>query len=449
MGSYDISRARSRRRRAAIAGMVAAQVAAGGGWAATAHAAPSTARVSISSAGLQGNGPSGGAVVNSDGSYIAFSSNATNFAGGISTGQVYLRDKLRGATELMSMGGLGLPNGRALAPAISDDGRFIAFQSFASNLVSGDTNGADDIFVKDRVTGTVTRVSVSSSGAQGNGTSHSPAISGDGRYVAYASASSGLVSGDTNSRDDIFVHDRVTRTTTRASVGTTGVQADGHSSNPSLDRTGSRVAFDSAASNLVSGADTNRTTDVFVASRTRVLLRASQSSSGAEGNSSSRNPAISGNGTAVAYESRANNLVSGDTNGRSDVFHHTLTGRVTSRVVNGRNSAFTNDPGNGDSGGAAISPDGRIVAFHSTATNLVASDANGSVLDVFVANLDAARGSQNRLASVSTSGGAGDGGSAVPALSSNSQVVVYHSNATNLVPGDTNRSLDAFSRTLQ
>jgi WD40-like Beta Propeller Repeat len=450
MGSHMSNEARRRRRRVALAGLVAAQVAAGVGWAGAAHAAPSTARVSINSAGQQGNGPSGGAVVNSDGNYIAFSSNATNLAGGITTGQVYLRDKIRGVTELVSKAvGGPLPNGRALDPDISDDGRFIAFQSFASNLVSGDTNGVDDVFVKDQVAGTVKRVSVSSSGSQGNDTSFQPAISGDGRYIAYGSRASNLVSGDTNGVADIFVHDRVFGTTTRASVGTTGVQSNRDSSNPSLSRDGAKVAFDSPASNLIAGADTNGTTDVFVASRTGVILRASQSSFGQEGNSSSRNAAISGDGRAVAYESSASNLVSGDTNGRRDVFHHDLITRLTNRVVNGRNSGLINDPGNGDSGGAAISHTGRIVAFHSAATNLVSADPNGAVLDVFVANLDRPLGAQNTLASVSTAGAAANGASAIPDLSSNNQVVTFHSQASNLVAGDTNGTLDAFARTLQ
>jgi hypothetical protein len=450
MGSHVSNTPWRRRRRVALAGLVAAQVAAGVGWAGVAHAAPSTARVSINNGGTQGNGPSGGAVVNSDGNYVAFSSNATNLALGITLGQIYLRDNIRGTTELVSRATGGpLPNGRALDPAISDDGRFIAFQSFASNLVSGDTNGADDVFVKDQLEGTVKRVSRSSSGSQGNGTSFQPTISGDGRYVAYASVASNLVSGDTNGVDDIFVHDRVFGTTTRASVGTTGVQSDRHSANPSLDRAGSKVAFDSAASNLIAGADTNGTTDVFVASRTGVLLRASQSSFGQEGNSSSRNAAISGDGRAVAYESSASNLVSGDTNGRRDVFHHDLITRLTTRVVNGRNSALTNDPGNGDSGGPAISHTGRIVAFHSSATNLVGADANGAVLDVFVANLDRPLGAQNTLASVSTAGAAANSASAIPDLSSNNQVVTYHSQASNLVAGDTNATLDAIARILQ
>jgi Tol biopolymer transport system component len=439
------NRRRSRRRRVAVAGLVASQVAVGTAFAATAQAA-TTERVSISSAGQQGNDHSGGADASSDGSYIVFSSVATNLAGGITQGQVYVRDKIRGATELVSMGNLGLPNGRALAPSISDDGRFVAFQSFASNLVSGDTNAADDIFVKDRQTGTVTRVSVSSSGAQGSGVSSDPAISGDGRYVAFASSSSTLVGGDTNGTQDVFVHDTVTRTTTRASVGTTGVQGNSVSSNPVLSRDGSRVAFESAASNLIGGADTNQMVDIFVGSRSRVQLRASQSSAAVQGNSSSRNAALSGDGSAVVFDSRTTNLVDGDTNNRVDVFHHNLVTRQTTRVVNGAGSGLVNNPGNGDSLAPSTNHNGRLVAFSSKATNLVANDANGSVGDVFVANLDAARGAQNTLVSVTSGGAAANGVSSAPALSSNGQVVAFASAATNLAAGDTNGKTDAFAR---
>ena len=135
--------------------------------------------------------------------------------------------------------------------AISTDGRYVTFRSQANDLVANDTNGTVwDVFVKDLATGAIERVSVSSSGTQANGTSMDPVISGDGRYVAFASGATNLVSGDTNGQRDLFLHDRDTDTTTRISVGTGGAQANGASNEPSIDDAGRYIAFASAASGL-------------------------------------------------------------------------------------------------------------------------------------------------------------------------------------------------------
>jgi hypothetical protein len=432
------------RRGLAVAGLVAAQAVAGVGWTGTAHAAPSTTRVSVTSTGQQANSASVTPAVNIDGTVIAFSSRASNLPGANTEGQIYVRDKLQGRTDLVSKKAGGVAgNDDSVDPAVSGDGRLVAFQSQASNLVAGDTNGVTDVFVHDRFTAATTRVSVASSGAQGNGSSAQPAISEDGRYVAFASAATALVPGDTNGVMDVFVHDRVTKTTTRASVSVTGAQANNASSNPSIARFGGKIAFQSSASNLVAEPDTNGTDDVFVASRTKVLLRASQSSTGAGGNLSSRDAVISANGLAVAYQSGASNLVAGDTNSRRDIFHHGVATRVTTLV----NRAANGGVANGDSLAPSISDDGRRVAYTSAATDLVPRDANGMISDVFLTSIDAAPGAQNTLVSVSTSGTTANLASAFPALSANGQVTAFHSSATNLVAGDTNNTLDVFART--
>jgi Tol biopolymer transport system component len=428
----------------ALVGLVAAQAVAGVGWSGTAHAAPSTTRVSVASTGAQANGASAAPAVNLDGTVIAFSSSATNLVAGAPAGQIYVRDKIQGRTDLVSKKPGGIAgNGSSVDPSISGDGRLVAFQSRATNLVSGDTNGVTDVFVHDRFTGATTRVSVASTGAQGNGTSAQPAISEDGRYVAFSSSASNLVPGDTNGVTDVFVHDRVNKTTTRASLSVTGAQANGASSNPSIARFGGTIAFQSSASNLVAEVDTNGTSDVFVASRTRVRLRASQSTSGTVGNLSSRDAVISANGLAVAYQSGATNLVAGDTNSRRDIFHHGVGTRLTTLV----NRAANGGVANGDSLGPSISADGRRVAYSSSATDLVARDANGAITDVFVTSLDAAPGAQNALVSVSGGGAAGNGASAFPAITADGAGTAFHSSATNLVSGDTNGTLDVFART--
>jgi Tol biopolymer transport system component len=174
-----------------------------------------------------------------------------------------------GTTERVSVSSAGAQGNRAtFDPAISSDGRFVVFASRASNLVPGDTNHRADIFVHDRTTGTTERVSVSGAGAEGNGGSRYPSISSDGHFVVFASRASNLVPGDTNHRMDIFLHDRTTGATERVSLTQTGGQAQGHSGWAAISANGHQIAFVSHANNLVSG-DTNGRTDVFV--RDRIL----------------------------------------------------------------------------------------------------------------------------------------------------------------------------------
>jgi Tol biopolymer transport system component len=146
-------------------------------------------------------------------------------------------------------------------PAISAEGRFIAFESDASNLVEGDTNGVADVFVRNQKTKMTLRVSIDSNGSQGNDSSHAPALSADGRFVAFESYASNLVEGDTNGTSDIFIHDRKTGETTRVSMDSQGNQSNGHSAVPALSADGRLVAFESHASNLVEG-DINGTSDI-------------------------------------------------------------------------------------------------------------------------------------------------------------------------------------------
>jgi Tol biopolymer transport system component len=205
-------------------------------------------------------------------------------------------------------------------PSISSDGRWVAFESGASNLVSGDTNAAPDIFVHDRETGTTTRVSIASNGAQSNNGSFAPSISADGTQVVFYSNASNLVAGDTNGVADVFVHDRQTGKTTRASLASNRAQSGGFSDAASISADGRWVVFASRAENLVSG-DTNDSTDVFVHDRyTGETVRASVAANGAQAESYSNFPSISGNGRWIAFASPAKNLVAQDTNNALDVF---------------------------------------------------------------------------------------------------------------------------------
>ena len=236
----------------------------------------------------------------------------------------------------------------------------MAFVSYASNLVSGDTNEWDDIFVYDRQADITTRVSVASDGTQGNDWSYTPSISADGRYVAFQSASTNLVSDDSNGFFDIFVHDRQTGTTTLVSVASDGSLGNNASNSTSISADGRYVAFLSGATNLVS-EDTNLGhEDVFVHDRqtgqTSLVSRASDGTQGIYGSSS---PSISADGRFVAFSSFAYNLVSEDTNNMYDIFVHDRQTGATTRV----SVASDGTQGYDDSIGAYISADGRYVAF--------------------------------------------------------------------------------------
>jgi Tol biopolymer transport system component len=200
----------------------------------------------------------------------------------------------------------------------------VAFSSLASNLVPVDANGTYDVFVRDRQSGTTELVSVDSNAVQGNGDSDVPAISGDGRFVAFTSFASNLVTGDTNGFGDVFVHDRQGGTTVRVSVDSTGEQGNGESGflRPAISADGRFVAFHSLASNLVA-LDTNGTEDVFVHDRqSGTTERVSLDSAGVQGNNGSFSASLSANGRYVTFDSVATNLVPGDTNGSQDIFIH-------------------------------------------------------------------------------------------------------------------------------
>lgn len=282
-----------------------------------------TTRASVATGGTEANNPSELPSVSADGRFVSFFSGASNLVAGDTNGNpdVFVRNLADGTIERISVATDGTQAaGSSDYSSISADGRFVAFYSTATNLVNGDTNATSDIFVRDRQTNTTTRVSVADNGTQGNGSSDTPSISADGRFVAFSSTASNLVSNDTNGLLDVFVHDRQSKTTERVSVPSAGGQANGVSAWPSISADGRFVAFLSSASNLVSG-DTNGFDDVFVRDRqTGTTGLISKGLGGAAANGSSNSPSISADGRYVAFSSLASNLVSGDTNGGTDVF---------------------------------------------------------------------------------------------------------------------------------
>ena len=407
-------------------------------------AAQETTRVSVDSSGQQATSWSTGGELTPDGRYVIFTSNATNLVAGDTNGfvDIFVRDRLSGVTEIVNVSSAGVQaNASSSYHCISADGRFAAFSSFATNLVAGDTNGLMDVFVRDRLNGTTERVSVSTSGAQGDfGYSDHPSISADGRFVAFDSFASTLVAGDTNGFIDDFVRDRLNGTTERVSVGAAGLQGNYHSQFPSISADGRFVAFETEANNLVMG-DTNARVDVLVRDRLNgTTLRVSVASGGAQATGGdSLRPALSADGRCVAFESDATNLVAGDTNAFRDIFVHELASGATERV----SLDWLGNQSSPECNFASISGDGRLVTFHSPAA-LVPGDFNG-FHDVFLR--DRLLATTDRV-SVSSGGAEGNLLSTSGSLSADGRFVVFPSVATNLVSGDTNSQGDVFVRDL-
>lgn len=337
-------------------------------------------------------------------------------------------------------------NGSSRNPSVSADGRFVAFASDAGNLVQGDSNGFSDVFVRDLLTGETTRVSLSATGGETDESSIDPSISADGRLVAFWSAATNIVDDDTNGKNDVFVHDRVTGTTVRASEASLGVEANGGSTDPVISSNGRFVAFNSKATNLVPD-DTNGVADVFLHDLAlRVTERVSVATYFYEADRQSAEIAgenegliaISENGRYIAFQSFAQNLVTDDFNAVGDVF---VRDRGLGTTVRASVTAEGFD-GDRESGrwGLAISEDGRLVAFTSAATNLAPGDDDAAV-DVFLRDLAAGT---TTLLTASPFGGGANGSSRYPSFSADSRFVALTSEASNLVSDDANGVADVF-----
>ncbi len=397
-----------------------------------------THRVSVSSDGTEGNSASQDAAVSADGRFVAFQSFATNLVPGDTNGNtdIFVHDRETGATERVSVASDGTQgNLFSENPAVNSDGRFVAFQSRATNFVPGDTT-TWDVFVHDRETGATEPVSVASDGAPGDANSNNPSMSADGRFVAFISGASNLVPGDTNRTGDVFVHDRETGATERVSVASDGTEANLTATVCSISADGRYVAFHSFASNLVLG-DTNGFADIFVHDReTGATERVSVASDGTQGNATSWQPSLSADGRHVAFYTAASNLVPADTNGETDVFVHDRETGATERVSVASDGAQVND----FSWQPSISGDGRYVAFQSDASGFDPGDTNG-FLDVYIH--DRETGTTQR-ASVASDGTEGNNHSGIPSINGDGRYVAFHSGASNLVPRDTNGILDVF-----
>ncbi len=476
------------------------------------RASATTRRVSISSGGVQANGNSEYTAVSDNGRYVAFSSGADNLVVGDTNGvsDIFVHDTQTGETTRISVDSQGdESNGNSTEPSISFDGRYVSFRSFATNLVAGDTNGVEDVFHHDRATGQTIRVTVGAGGVQANAVTYRSSLSGDGQHVAYQSSANNLVAGDTNGFDDVFVRDLSLNQTFRVSVIDGGGEANRSSLTPAISFDGRYVLFQSVASNLVTG-DTNDLVDYFMHDRaTDRTWRVSVDSTGNQASGSKfggypadvfYNPSISADGERAAFAYEVPGLVVDDTNEKNDVFQHDLATGQTSRIdveppyprfganlsssSAGRNNASSADgsrvvfssiatnltldrptdrsqvylrdrnnntttrvsidafgePADRDSGSATLSADGNVVAFESASTNLLPSDELEFV-DVYVRDLTTGI---NTIVSRSSTGAFGFGDSTDPVLSGSGRYVAFTSIAENLVPFDTNGATDIF-----
>jgi Tol biopolymer transport system component len=397
---------------------------------------PRTERASVGNHEQQASGRSFMFSVSGNGRYVVFDSSAANLVRGDTNGaeDVFLRDRRTQTTRRVSVSSSGKQGDLSSSnPSISDDGRWITFVSDATNLVPNDTNEFSDLFLRDVWTGTTRRIAhLEPSGGQDrplwNGT-----ISADGRSVVL-SARDPLLPQDTNDHDDIYVIDLPSETISMI----TPPEADDASYGQVVSATGRYVTFGSWATNLVSG-DTNSTFDVFLHDRTAgTTVRVSLTGDGQQIAGHSGGPAVSADGRYVIFTSEDPDIVPGDTHPGPDVFLRDLRSGTTTMVS--VTSAGT--PGNDNSSSADISPDGRYVVFGSWATDLVAQDTN-AWYDVFVRDLRTGRTS---LVSVSTAGTQGNLGGENGNISTDGRHVAFNSSSSDLVPGDTTDNVDVFVR---
>ncbi|MGH7291066.1 MAG: TolB family protein, partial [Myxococcota bacterium] len=384
---------------------------------------------------------------------VAFFSDATNLLpsgpGGDSDGftDVYLYDRGTDQTTRVSVGLDGEPpNGPSQAqrfrPSIDADCSCVAFSSDASNLVANDTNGRTDAFVRNLDAATTLLVSNGIGGAPANGASSFTSVTADCAQVAFHSVASNLVDGDSNMTSDVFSYDIPTGETTLVSVGPGGVQGNGPSITPSYSADGRCIAFASGATNLIAGvSDTNNTLDIYVSCDGVVTCRASVNSAGVEANSMSFLPALSADGSIVAFKSNATNLVSDDRNQSADVFVHSCVTGQTERVSVGDQGQEGNDIAIPPS----ISGSGRFVAFGSFASNLLAGVSTNGNSQVYVRDLEK---DTTILVSSSVDGLPGNGPvpDIPPSISQDGGWVAFQSLATNLTTTDTQGHLDAYIR---
>jgi Tol biopolymer transport system component len=407
-----------------------------------------TVRVSVANDGSEANGRSYEGSITSDGRYVVFSSEATNLVTddqNLAT-DVFLRKIPSGATTLVSTHAEGISgNAASFGAKISQDGSRVAFLSYASDLVLDDANNSIDVFMRDLNTNAVQLASVSSSGAQGNALStfvdSRPALSANGRFIAFSSTADNLVPDDTNDREDVFVRDTVLGTTVRASVSSTGAESNGSSWFPSVSADGRYVAFATTATTLIDGQATPSYAKValhdLVIKSTALVSR---NDVGEAADAPSIEPAISADGRSVVFASSASNLSPGVTGqAQLNVYLRDLQS-ATTRMISSTSSGLAP---NGQSRRPSPSSNASTIAFASLATNLGPLPDLNEASDVFTLGVMT---SCIQRQSTGPSGLLGLGASGLPSISSDGRSLVFQSTAPDLIVGDTNGESDVFFR---
>jgi hypothetical protein len=407
------------------------------------RAAASTVRASVQTGGGEANASSGSSKVSANCRVVTFASAASNLVAGDTKRHVdaFAHDLTSGRTFLVSRALNGeRADGDSRPNGLTASGRFIAYYSSASNLVRGDSKEAYDVFVRARTKARSERISVPAEGGWADRESFRPAISAKGRYVAFDSYATNMVPDDLNGGFDVFVRDRVEKTTERVSVDSSGGEADGESTGAAISSNGRFVVFESGADNL-DPADTNDFVDVFVHDRkTGTTELVSAGVGGVAADDLSVNSDISGDGRYIAFTSKATNLVDDDANGSiADVF-------VRDRVADTTQIVSVSSDGlqsvSQESLQGTLSDDGSVVTFDSFSSRLVPHDTNRDP-DVFVHFMESGA---TRRVSVSTTGHQGNLGGLASAIAGGGGCVSFTTGSTNLVPHDTNAAADVLLR---
>lgn len=406
--------------------------------------------ISVAWDGSQSDATSADANITPDGRFIAFFSDASNLVPNDDNGMgdVFLRDRIAGTTERISISAEGGDADQmSMQPSISDDGRYVAFMSYATNLTS--ETGIDplfaEVFVRDRTAGTTTRVTRGLDGGIADFGALAPAISFDGSRIAFHSTSTNLIEGDTNGKADIFVWEAATDSIERVSLGIDGAEGDGSSTSPNFSPDGGYLAFNSVATNLIED-DTNGSQDVFLTELdTNTIEMVSVASDETLANEDSFSPviALSDQASLVAFQSAASNLVPNDTNGTSnvnhgvDIFVRDRDAGTTERV------SLTSSGGELVKGlGTSMSADGRYIAFTALKPGADPTD--------FVAPADAwlhdRVTGRTELISATRNGDFADGEAENPKVSADGRYVFFQTGGDTFAPGDDNELTDVVMR---
>jgi Tol biopolymer transport system component len=406
-----------------------------------------TGRVSVTTAGAQAAQSIGDLLaVSSDGRYVAFTTSAPLQADDTNGARdAYLRDRVAGTTTRVSLTDADAQiSGPAELCGMSRNARYVAFVAHGANLPVA----TDQVYRRDRALGTTVLVSRSTAGVassdgadSGIATDEPCPLSDDGRYVAFTSTDDALAPGDLNgTATDVFRRDVQTATTVRASVSGSGTSANGAARGAAMSADGGTIAFASAGTNLVAN-DSNAKWDVFVhAFSPSGTYRMSVKAGGGQVSGSSEQPSISADGLKVAFSSTATDLAAGDTNGATDVFVRNRTADTVTRA-----SLFGAAQADGPASLPHLSDDGRYVSFSIYLPEVAVDDANQND-DVY--RRDLTQGSA-ALVSVTHGGEAGDGQAYENAISGDGTVVAFASSSTDLVRNDTDGTPDVFARDLR